>query len=466
VTRATASLAVQIACAAALAAGCSFDRSGNASATDGGDGIPDAARIDAVSADASGDCPSPLFVEIAVNGSTMELGPAQPYAHVLVGDTVTLSAAGSCVQHGPIGYDWQISPIDATRESALPDLSSPQLTVYSVVAERSYTVRLTITDGDGLSTQMLIFAFRTHGWQQLDPPGNVDTKTISFGGGALWLGKGDGAYRYDPALDSFESIDDSWTFAADTFTDNIESIWYDGAADYVWIGHKDARAGVWRGKPATRVIDFIRFDAITAIGAPVKVNDIGPGLPGVRVATDLGVTRAPDSLAFAGKVAPLAVAVKSLANSGTEAWMGGVKLWAESAPLVDLDPFASGATDSKLGGMVADGASNELWLTSDDFGVAQADATTGAVNRRWDDTSGLPTNKARDVVFDSDGSGDVWVATQLGVARLKRDRAVWVRMGTNEGLGMRTDLREIAVDPDTRTFYAAGAKGLVYIRAP
>ena len=452
-----------VACAFALAAcACTFDRGGSGIGG-GGDASADGNR----DIDASVECPAPLHLEISVDGFTAPAGPAMPYTTVFMGDTVALSAAGSCVERGPIEYEWQISPIDATRDSALPDLASRDISVFSIVPNRSYTVRLTIRDADGQSTTDLIFAFSTVGFELLNrPDGNLDVDGLATGGGALWVGGRDGAFRYDPAADAFDNLN-TWTFDADTFDRDLEHVYYDPDAGYAWIAARGSKAGVWRANPLDETIAFFRYDTATVLGASTEVNDIGPAHPGVRVATDLGVTTAADSATFNGTVVPPPVVVEALGNNATSEWMGGRALWDLSAPWVELDPFLVGVdTDAKINAVAGGLGDQELWVASDDFGVARVDSAGGETVALYSlDTGDLETDKVRDIAVEPD-SGDVWVATERGAARFKQDRLVWVTMGATEGLADRIDLRAIAADTEPRAIYAGGSKGLVYIRVP
>ena len=193
---------------------------------------------------------------------------------------------------------------------------------------------------------------------------------------------------------------------------------------------------------------------------------VSAGALGVEVATDKGVTRAPDNATFVGAIAPADTKVEALARGASAAWGGGKYLWKLSDPATDFKPFGSD-DDHIIRGMDVYDYGDELWIAADNNGiaaVAQVDATTGAVAA----THAVTDGRARDIVVEPSGrfAGDVWVATRAGAARFKRDRGVWVEMDTTSGLGMRTDLKSIDLDPATRTVYAASNKGIVYIRVP
>ncbi len=448
--------------ACALACACSFDRGGSAQDA----ATADAAPGDGGSADAMGECPEPRRLRISVNGATEPLGTGQPFTHVRLGDTVQLSAAGSCVQTGPITYEWQISPIDETRDSADPDLTSRDLEVYSMVEGRQYTVRLTVIDGDDISTTDLVFAFQVHGFELFDGlPGNQAIDDLSFGGGYLWIASPQGGFRYDPVADELTDLGEDWTFNdTDVFTDKVEKLWYDPDADVIWIGHKDSKAGLWRGDPALETLDFVRYDGATALNGETEVNDIGPAHPGVRIATNLGVTAAADGATFNGNLAPPTTIVEAIGGTGTSDWMGGTSLWNQTDPWTELDTYKVDG-DNKIRAIVMDG-DERVWVASDDFGVAAVGGLSGATAAVYDQstTGDLPDDQVRAIALD--GARDVWAATKIGIARRKGDRQPWLSFGAGEGLADRLDLKAIAIDQATGNVYAGSSKGLVYIRLP
>ena len=65
-------------------------------------------------------------------------------------------------------------------------------------------------------------------------------------------------------------------------------------------------------------------------------------------------------------------------------------------------------------------------------------------------------------------SGDIWATTQAGVSRFKKDRQVWVPMGSDSGLGSRTDVKAIAIDEKggKRAVYVGGNPGLSVMQTP
>jgi hypothetical protein len=465
---------------------CAFDPSG--SGLDGGagnrDATIDATTVDAVVADASA-CPEPVSLRMAVNGvdvpqhgdGTCDATPMTggPYVHVLLGDTVTLSAKGSCVQSGPIAYSWQISPPDATQATILPAADTRDITAYSVQRDRQYVATLTVTDSGGEARACSVFAFETHGWQLLpDGPGNADVRDIAFGAGYLWVAAKDGAYRTDPtsATPTYELVSDIFAEGSAPGSE-MATVWVDeagGVAGYVWFGHKDAKTGLWRADIDAHRIDLVQYDGLAALGAAAVVHDIGPAAPGVQLATNLGVTEAADSSTFAGRVAPLALEVYALARGADDLEVGGgFRLWNLVFPLVDINPY-EGFGDNAIRALATiDGAGYaELWIASQGQGVARAQTPLLTTLDRYDLDDGLPSNAVYGVAVEQSGgfAGDVWIATDSGMGRFKRDRQVWIDMGSSHGLGMRTDLRAVVIDEATRTIYGGGRKGVVYIRVP
>lgn len=392
-------------------------------------------------------------------------GASDPVVHIRLGDSVRLSAAGSCVQTPPIAYRWQIGPLDATTNTLVPSLQARDVDLVGRVPGRAYVAQLTVTDGAGNEAHANALAFDVHGWQKVDGlPGGQAIDDLSFGGGALWIASREGAFRFDPAAGTFTNLASAWTFTGpDTFDRDIGSVWYDPDAAVVWLAARGNAAGLWRGDPAAQTLSFVRYDAADALGASTTVNDIAPAFPGVRIATNLGVTTAPDGATFAGAIAPPPTVVEAIGAAPGTTWLGGIHLWALDRAGVDLDPFGvSAGGDSKIRDIaIAD--DGPMWLASDALGAAVADAATGEVTARYTMADGLPSDNVRAVAVDG---RHAWLATKSGAARFNADRGQWIAMGAQSGLEDRTDLKSIVVDPATGDVYAGSGKGLVYIRRP
>jgi hypothetical protein len=420
----------------------------------------DAAPGDAPRPDPTSACAEPRLVRITVNGAVEPLGMGQPFAHVRAGDTVTLSAAGSCVQTAPIAYRWQVQPNDLTLEGIGGGVSSRDLRVWSTTPGERYTVRLTITDGDGEATSREVLAFQVHGFA-VQPPAPQKINDLAYGGGYLWIASDDGAFRWNPSTGQLDDLGATWAFTdSDAFTDNVGAVWYDDAAGVVWFAHKSSKPGVWRGDPRLQRFDLVRFDASTALGGSTEVYDIAPAHPGVRLATKRGVTTAPNGVTFAGVVAPDDTEVRALEGTAAGPWMGGKWLWRLAAPRIDHDAFDG--RDNKITALALDDA-GRLWVSSGGLGIAEVDSVTGEPRRiyRRENTPALPSDSVNALALDA--GGDLWAATAAGVARYQRDLDAWVDLTSAPVVDLDA-LRAAAVDPATGDVYVGGEKGLASLR--
>jgi hypothetical protein len=447
-----------------LLAACRFDAGG----LPGGDG---GAPVDAEAprTDADETCPTPVRVQLSVDSATAPLSPGQPFAHVLIGDLVELSAAGSCVQRGPISYEWQISPLDGTRQTALPDLTAETLTVYPVTAQQ-YTVSLTVRDGDGASQVLQVFGFEAHGFARLDGIADGEIRDLSAGGGSLWIAARSGAYRasLEAPEGGFFALADE--IDGDALPDRTRAIFYDPVTSQVWVGDERASDDVWRidlnqVPPSSQAVEL---DDDDALGDSATVFAIARLAAGVALATDRGLTWCDDQDdGCEGRLAPEGVEVRALAYPR---WAGAARLYDVGADGAPSDPFPGGG-DAKIRALAVDAAAGELWIGADGGGIARADAATGAPIEVYTKAlSGLESDKIFALAVETTGrfAGDVWAATESGVSRFVRAREVWITLGNNQGLAQRNKLRAIAVDEAAgrRVIFAGSTNGLVYIRAP
>jgi hypothetical protein len=456
-------------------AACRFDASGQPLGDDGGQPVDgndigqDGGDVDAAPGDA-GPCGADIWVEMSVNGQPTPLGDGEPYAHVLVGDTVTLSASGSCSADGSLLYNWQISPIDGTRETALPHTQAETITVYPMNVD-AYQVTLMIADSNGRDASMDVFAFRAHGWNDISGITNVND--VDVGEGMLWVAHGGGADRLPLANPtSFVDIAAEVDPGSDPPLENKASSVFFGPADLVWIGHTDARAGVWRldYDQIPPRSTFHPYDTILNV-VNATVYDIGPHTTGVAVATSDGLVMALDNVLFTDTFVPPDMEMRAVATGDGQRWAGASRLYDLDAGGTSTDPFGD-AADSKIRNLAIDVANDELWVASEDLGIARVDNTTGAVIATYDDVNTIPltTDKLRYAAIETTGpfAGDAWVATDKGVARYKRDRDTWIIMGNGFGLNGHNDVRSVVVDEadGRRVIYAGTSNGVVYIRAP
>jgi hypothetical protein len=438
-----------VAFAAGLLAGCNFDSSG--SVADRGDG--------GAPGDDGGDpgpCPAAIHAELTVNGVAASDG--EPVVTVLVGDSVRLDASGSCVESGTREVAWSMTGDgdgDAIEGTAAPDLASPVVDVYPVLPG-DYSVTLTVSDGTSSGEPLTVGAFRAVGWQVSDQA--LDVRDLATTSGNLWVATSAGAYQLalSNVLAAPVAVNDM-AQGDDDIPNDLSAV-ADGPDSTVWFGHKPSDSFVWRIDldPAPRVseIDF------TANFQASEVNDIGRGATGVVIATRNGVSAAPDNQNFE---APL-IANNSFAltRGGSGGWAGGARLF----QLPDGTPFdLFGVGDNKIRALLdVDG---EIWVGTDNLGLVRFDPGTGTVSDIYtaaDD--GLPSDKGRAIAVDT--TGDVWVATDKGVARYKRDRDLWVALGGASGLGDAIDVTAItAVGTGAARAVIAGTRtGLALLALP
>jgi ligand-binding sensor domain-containing protein len=197
------------------------------------------------------------------------------------------------------------------------------------------------------------------------------------------------------------------------------------------------------------------------------VLDIGGGGPGVAVASDLGVTTAPDNLAFTTRFTPLDPAVHALARGTTGTWAGGARLYDLDDGGAVIDPFGGGVgDDDEIRAIAIDDARGETWIATDGNGVVRLRTATGETLAVYGEDDGLPSDEVRDVAVETSGdfAGDVWIATGSGVGRWLRERDEWIGMGPAQGL-VATDVRAVTIDGE-RWIYGGTDKAVVYIRVP
>lgn len=451
-----------LAAATALAIGCSFNEfgldpgDGGVNDVDARPGGPDA-DIDA------GPCPVPLHVEIAINGRTSPLGNGEPYAYVLVGDTVELSAAGSCSQRGPLSFQWEVTPADGTRTTAQPNLAGETITVYPT-DDQVYQVSLEIEDGAASDVEVVTRAFQAFAFRSLDGLPQNEIRDVAAGADTLWLAAKAGAYTLalDPIGASFVEL--NTTSVGATIESELQEVHFDD--QQVWFAHKDSRGGVWKLDRSTAppVVSFINFDTPAALETSAEVEDIARVADGLAVATKAGLSWSTDNLIFTGE---LAIQVYAVAGSGQHQWAAAEELYDLSAGGNAIDPFDGDlGDDAKIRDLAVYPAGNELWLAMDGNGVARVALDTGAlISRFTSGDSGLEGDNIRALAIDA--AGDVWLATDKGVSRFKRDRGIWLTYGNSLGLQGKLDVNGITIDEDSgrRGVWAGTKGGLVYLVA-
>jgi hypothetical protein len=434
---ATASLA------AGLLAACSFDPGGGAA---GGDGGPPGGDPD------GGPCPDAIHAELAVGGVTSAAG-GEPFVTVLIGDSVRLSAAGSCAASGALEFDWAIAGDDSIEGTAAPDLASEVVDVYPILPG-DYTVTLTVGDGTSTADPIEVLAIRAIGWQVSTQM--LDVRDLAASPGTVWLAANDGAFRLPLGnlLGAADVVND--LAEGDDDIPNDLSATVDGPDALVWFGHKPNDSLVWQVDVDSGRVTAIDF---TANFQASEVNDIGRAASGVVIATRDGVSAAPDNQTFEAPLLDANTFVLSRGPSGT--WAGGTRLYRLPAG-TEFDLF--GVEDDKIRALAdRDGA---VWAGSDDQGVAVFDPDADSVTALYKVADGLPSNKIRALAVDA--GGDVWVASDKGVARFKSDREVWVGMEKESGLDNATDVAAVVAvgSGDARRLIAGTRRGVAVLSLP
>ncbi len=381
-----------------------------------------------------------------MNGREASAAGIDPVTTVLLGDTVVLSADGSCSQRGPVTFEWQIVDAElAVTADAATD--SETLRVYPVLPG-DYRVTLTVSDDAGSGDPVSVTALRAFAWAPLAD--QVDVRDVAVGDGRIWMATGDGAFFVDLAdvRAGSQAVNDLVAGQPDV-SDNLSAVYFSGqGGGEVWFGRRGNTDQVWRVDAASGAVEVL------TLPAAVNVRDIAAAGAGVIVGARDGVLQAPDNEIF-GDPDPVGD-VFAVAENAESAWAGGRDLFRVGTTTV-LSPF--GEADDKIRALVGDGA--RVWVGSDDQGIARIEGSE--VADVYTDVEDLPTNKIRALAVDS--TGDVWAATDTGVVRYKNDRNVWVPMAEAEGLDGFVDDFGVAVQEtaDSRFVVVGASAGIAVL---
>jgi len=405
--------------AAASAPGCSFDSA--APSGQPGDDQPDASSVDTPDSGPPG-CDGPIQTQLLIGGQSPS-GGGDPLVTVLLGESVVLSAAGSCTGSGTITYQWDLDPVLADTADPASNLES--FTVYPTLPG-DYSVTLTVGDGTDTDEPVTVVGIRAIGWQPVAD--GLDVRDVAIGAGRVWIASNLGP-RFVDLDDVGAGAQDVNALAADDeeVPNDLSAVLFDRDANLVWFGRRGQDSAVWRLDVAAVQIDRVAFP--TAIGQ-TTVRDISEQGTGVSVATEEGVTVAPDNLVLADPV--ITGGLFAVGENVAGGWAGANNL----IRLSDQQSFTPfGAGDNKIRALAGD--DDRLWIGGDDKGVARFN-TSDLATDLFDEDDGLPSKRVRSLAVDS--ARDVWAATQDGAARYKRDIGVWVPMGEDAGLGNVIDL--------------------------
>lgn len=447
--RGRAALATALWLAAAALSACSFDPAGAAGSGTGVDASPD----DPIDAMSPLDCPEPLRARLLVNG--IVAGTIDPITSVLIGDTVNLAAYGSCSQRGTVRYEWTFDD-EQLALSASPTASSEELTVFAELPG-TYTITLTVED-DLEIAQPISVQLDVIGWMRA--ASGIDVRDLAVGGGAIWIATNSGP-RFIDLADPGKGAQNVNDFPpGGAIPTDLEAVLFHPTSGQVWFGPRNPGGEVWRVTPSAGLTSFARLaiPLSTELGG-TGVKDISAQGAGISVATDAGAAISPTSDGpFNAPI--LTVDVDAVGENQDGGWAGRDSLFSLSDPATPLTPFGSG--NNQISGLAGD--ASRLWIASDGQGVARLDGDVVEVFTPENTAAKLPTDRVRAVAVDDDR--DIWVATQSGAARYKRDRMVWVPMAAASGLEGMTDLRAVAAlggaTRDTRVV-AVASNGFVAI---
>jgi len=398
---------------------------------------------------------------ITVDGVAARAGDTNPATTVLVGDTVTLSARGSCGQ-GPLRYEWQVSPPDATGATAKPGLTAETLTLYPTRVQ-DYVVTLIVRDDRG-EAPLSVFGFRANGFSLLDKAPD-DVRDLTAGDGSVWAATGDGAFRGSAdAPGTFTEVNGQ---VDPELPSELGVVHYDADHDVLWLAGAGQHLGIWRadyggnGAPS-----FTRHTFNQLLSAAATVRDITTvtSSGGIAVATSLG-------LAYASVTGPFASRFIdapdwnffAVAAAGNDVWVGSDRLTNASQPSLLIVPFDP-PLPATVRVLAVDPDGAQMWVGNDSKGVAVVRTSDRSITKIWTDGDGMTSSAVRAIAIEPSGpfAGDVWVATQRGVSRYKRDREVWVACGNLAGLESLLDLRAIAVEVNgaRRSIWTGGNRGI------
>jgi hypothetical protein len=435
--------AVGLAGALALATACTFDPTGQA-----GDG--DGSEADAGDDDGTGDqpasCPEPVHVELSVNGRVIT--DDDPLTVILLGDTVALSAAGSCSRGGgQLTYRWEFDDGNLI-ETADAALDSESLTIYPPLPVDAY---VTLTVDDGSESAIQVAALRARGWSARTDQQNVNS--VALAANRVWMAADAGAFVFDlaePELGVQALID---VAPGQEVTGNVGAVHFAEQSGLVWFA---------RGSNSGLLFHVDLSSSTTAsvdLSDSVVVRDIASLGAGTLIGHSDGVLSSSDNDVFED-AEPTPEDIFAVTANADGGWAGGSELH-RVGKKGTLSAFPD--PDDKIRALAGDG--QLVWAGSDDQGVARFNGNTGQSDV-FTTADGLPSDTIRALAVDK--AGDVWAATDQGVARYKRDRDVWIAMGEDAQLeGNLLDVADIAVlEADGERVVAIGTPGGIAVLSP
>ncbi len=413
------------------------------------------------------DCPNEIELVLSVNGLTPAPNSPAPVVRALLGDTITLSAVGTCTQAGPISYEWTFlnppAPVVGTS------INSQTIEVYPV-QPGDYTVVLSVGNGSGLTLEApSVLAFSAAGFEDLGGlPSEAKVEDLHAGLEYLWIGTDLGAYvgsLLDPTA-SYEKVSDAFSVENRETELGVQmnAVFESPPGVYAWFGPEAGIQTVYRLSLSSNALQ--RLVALTTFEG-AKNKDISGSATELRVATDKGSALTTNFDAFTKENGGALgnANLKAVSVGPTGSFAGGMGLYTLPAGSTS-GPFGPG--DNKIRGFADDGTF--LWAASDNSGVVKLQGTTVVASYASGD---FGLQSSRIAAMATDAGGDIWATTNAGVHRFKKDREVWVQMSTMD-FGIGNDIKAVTIDevdadstlgtPSRRAIYIGSDKGLAVMR--
>jgi len=405
------------------------------------------------------------------------MSQTMPAYTVIVGDTVVLQARQ--VMPASATLSWSLTPSNGTNGTIRPPGST--LVVLYPTEPGDYHAHLTVTDPmSGMFCEITNFAFRALGPQPL--PNNAasaasnQVNDLSAGGQQLWTATGDRAWRIalDPGMRSgWQDVRTAFPQGVGFAMNNLGAVFYDGSDSAVWYAVNGPQPSVFKVDLTGANIDAV--DIAGAAGGNAKANEFSRGGGPVHVATDHGLLQWSSGSSFTNRQFIMGMENLSTVTEvpATAVWAGGPSLQSfGGGSCTPCDVFPGG--DDKIRALRFEtGDNNILWVGSDGFGLGKYNISMGTrvdtLTTQSAPPRQMPSDKIRAIVIDG---LDVWLATDQGAARFKRDPGAVITYGLQAPgqplAGPQLDTRALVVDYSTgpRRVFLGTAAGVLVLEVP
>jgi hypothetical protein len=470
---------------ALVASGCGFDTTaaggGGAAGFDaapdhGGAGAAGAdAAIDAPGGDGapdSGPCPT-ADADILVDNMVWT-SDTIPRAIGNVGDSVALQAR-VCTRSGRGNVVWSFSAASAPGDLRLG--AGPTATAFAT-APGELHIHLHLVDPiTGDTFDRTVFAERALGPRFLaantSSPGSRFINQLSAGANKLWVATNDGPWTVALAPPHTPWTDLRVSIGSNFVGTGQAAVFFDNTDNLVWFGGKGLQLAVSKVRLNPPGVD--RVDVSVAAGGGTSVRGFSSALGGLFLVCDRGVFAwASNGIGF---VDPSFGMVNdsnlwALGAGLSTLWAGGHDLEGFSSNSQSAqDPF--GSPDDRIRGVAVDPTNGAwVWLGSDGMGAGRFDTAAGTMEEQLTTQSAahpLPGDHVRDLALDD---ADVWIATDQGLARYKRDAIAVVDYRVSDGgtalTAAQLSTHAVVVDRSTglRRVFVGTEDGVYVLEAP